>query len=207
MATAILPSFLEAPRLREENQDLQRNLGVKDMEIQRLNLLLTPFKTVALERYSGTENEALAKLGTRLNDIQTGLEHLSQQQGPRHLSPEVRQRLLECLKDVPKGTVCVVPNQLVGRDEAFSYANEFLSLFSSAGYDCRGNAEVNVAQWPHNGLGIELYDSSIIPPFAASLMRCLVTYGIVINILPQHDPEHFKNIGKDAIILAVGEKP
>jgi|GEM_PF-3097880 len=45
-------------------------IRAKDAEIQRLETLLTPFKTIALEKYTGTEAEALRQLGSQLQQLQ-----------------------------------------------------------------------------------------------------------------------------------------
>ena len=67
----------------------------KTAEIQRLNILLTPFKTIALERYSGNETEALVKLGLRLHNIEAGLETLSNYQGVARLGPDGKTGLVK----------------------------------------------------------------------------------------------------------------
>jgi hypothetical protein len=49
-----------------QNETIQ----AKTAEIQRLETLLTPFKTIALEKYTGSEAEALRQLGVRLQQIE-----------------------------------------------------------------------------------------------------------------------------------------
>ncbi len=49
--------------------DLKENLSGKDSEIQRLETQLTPFKTIALGKYTGSEQEALRKLAQELEDL------------------------------------------------------------------------------------------------------------------------------------------
>jgi hypothetical protein len=85
--TSVVPSLLRLPALREENKTLHDELQGQRSEVQRLEILLTPFKTIALERYSGSETEALAKLGVKLQELQTGLETLSNYQSVARLGP------------------------------------------------------------------------------------------------------------------------
>lgn len=85
---SVTPTLLQLPSVKRENENLRDELHGKTSEIQRLNILLTPFKTIALERYSGNEAEALAKLGLKLHDLQMGLETLSNYQGVARLGPD-----------------------------------------------------------------------------------------------------------------------
>lgn len=75
-----LPSFLEAPKLKVENQKLMNDLADKNHQIQEIQTLLVPFKTIAFQNFTGTEAERLAQLALKLNDIQKGLESLNSNQ-------------------------------------------------------------------------------------------------------------------------------
>lgn len=82
-----LPAYLEAPQLREEKDRLEKTIQDKDSviagkshQIQELQTVLVPFKTVAFQNFSGTEAERLAQLAIRLNDVQKGLETLTADQ-------------------------------------------------------------------------------------------------------------------------------
>lgn len=59
--------------LNESNLALQRDIDAKIAEIQRLETQLTPFRTIALERYGGTEVEALYKLALRIKGIESAV--------------------------------------------------------------------------------------------------------------------------------------
>ena len=73
--TALIPVFLgyfhELPKIKQENNQLHQEITENLAEIQRLETLLTPFKTIALERYTGTEAEVLSKLAFRLHDVES----------------------------------------------------------------------------------------------------------------------------------------
>ena len=49
--------------------ELQQKLSSKTVEILRLETQLTPFKTIALEKYTGSEQEALRKLASELEKV------------------------------------------------------------------------------------------------------------------------------------------
>jgi cell division protein FtsB len=56
--------------LVKETDALRANLDNSKAEIQRLETLLTPFRTIALERYTGPEQEALSKLAQRIRSLE-----------------------------------------------------------------------------------------------------------------------------------------
>ena len=66
----LIPIALQVPKLQEANHTLERSIGEKNVQLQRLETQLAPFKTIALERYTGPENEALAKLAGQVQLLQ-----------------------------------------------------------------------------------------------------------------------------------------
>lgn len=67
-------------RLKQDNQqyekdivELRGKLRDKESEIQQLETQLTPFKTIALDRYTGSENERLQKLADRIRELENPL--------------------------------------------------------------------------------------------------------------------------------------
>ena len=56
--------------------DLEGRLAQKVSEIQRLEMQLTPFRTIALERYMGSEQEALKKLANEIQELKNPLKRL-----------------------------------------------------------------------------------------------------------------------------------
>jgi hypothetical protein len=97
---ALIPIALQVPRLRDDNRALERSIGEKNAELQRLEAQLAPFKTIALERYTGPEAEALARLASqvellqrldaektaKIETLQQSLDKTSAQASPRTLS-------------------------------------------------------------------------------------------------------------------------
>jgi cell division protein FtsL len=57
-------------QLKSDNNRLQRENESKTTEIQRLETLLTPFRTIALEKYTLPEAEALRKLAKQIGVLQ-----------------------------------------------------------------------------------------------------------------------------------------
>jgi hypothetical protein len=87
LGAVLIPSYLEAPKLREENIRLQKELEMKAAEMQNLEIEFTPFKTIALDKFTGTEAERLAKLALMLHDLQASFETLSKYQDMARLGP------------------------------------------------------------------------------------------------------------------------
>ena len=68
--------------------DIQQQLSQKNSEIQRLETQLTPFRTIALEKYTGSEQEALEKLAQNLKIIESKTAALEKQLTSRKLTPK-----------------------------------------------------------------------------------------------------------------------
>jgi len=72
----------------------RQQIGSKNTEIQRLETLLTPFRTIALEKFTGSDQEALRKLadyvveqGKKLDKMGSELDKAKAQSGPPKLTP------------------------------------------------------------------------------------------------------------------------
>ena len=60
-------------KIEQKNEDLKKSdakINSQEREIQRLETLLTPFRTIALEKYTGTESEALSMLANKIEEFQ-----------------------------------------------------------------------------------------------------------------------------------------
>lgn len=57
-----------------EIDTLKQDLSDKNFEIQRLETQLAPFKTIALEKYTGSEQERLQKLAERIEELENPLK-------------------------------------------------------------------------------------------------------------------------------------
>ncbi len=67
LVVTIVVQFAPKAKLKKEVVDL------KD-EIQRLEIQLAPFRALAVQRFGGSEEQALVKLATQVQDLQTQLE-------------------------------------------------------------------------------------------------------------------------------------
>lgn len=56
--------------LKISNEQMQKEITKKTAEIQRLETMLTPFRTIALEKYTGSEPEALLKLASKIQSLE-----------------------------------------------------------------------------------------------------------------------------------------
>ena len=72
-----IPLALQVPKLKDKNEELQRKLQKgtprykqKTLKFNALRPSLVPFKTIALERFTGDETEALGKLADRIKTLE-----------------------------------------------------------------------------------------------------------------------------------------
>jgi len=61
---------LRIPSLKDKITKLEKETQIKTEEIQRLETSLIPFKTLALEKYAGSENEVLKKLADKIKELE-----------------------------------------------------------------------------------------------------------------------------------------
>ena len=66
--------IFKIPLLKSEILNSTKEIHRKDLEIQKLETQLTPFKTIALEKYTGSEQEKLQKLVERIKQLEDPLK-------------------------------------------------------------------------------------------------------------------------------------
>ena len=76
--------------LEELSEKQDKTIREKTAEIQRLETLLAPFRTLALQRYTDPEPEALRKLAHRISEIESSVS-------PRHLNTKQQKALYDIL--------------------------------------------------------------------------------------------------------------
>jgi hypothetical protein len=64
-----IPSIFQIPALKNKIDQLEKENSAKTDEIQRLETQLTPFRTIALEKFTGSEKEALRQLAGELEKL------------------------------------------------------------------------------------------------------------------------------------------
>ncbi len=68
-----IPYIFRIPKLQDKISVLEKETFEKTAEIQRLETLLAPFRTIALEKYTGTEAEALSKLALKIKELESDI--------------------------------------------------------------------------------------------------------------------------------------
>jgi hypothetical protein len=71
-----IPYLFKVPSLEDKIDKLEKENSDKTAEIQRLETQLTPFKTIALEKYTGPEQEALNKLAHEIEKLKNYVDPL-----------------------------------------------------------------------------------------------------------------------------------
>ena len=66
----IITIYNQRSELKRNNDKMKEEINEKTAEIQRLETLLTPFRTIALEKYAGPEREALLKLAAKIQSLE-----------------------------------------------------------------------------------------------------------------------------------------
>lgn len=118
-----IPYFLKIPKLKDEIKALSKENAEKTAVIQRLETQLTPFKTIALEKYTGSEQEALQKLAKRFQELEQQVaivekhqkneqEKIKQINILKNTAPEVDAHL-RCIAEGEKYVVYITSNNLV----------------------------------------------------------------------------------------------
>lgn len=67
---ACIPYLFKVPKLEEKISGLEKEISTKDGKIQELERELIPFRTLAIERYSKADPEAMGKLGEAMALLQ-----------------------------------------------------------------------------------------------------------------------------------------
>lgn len=73
---ALITVAHQRSQLNSENKTLERKVVDKTAEIQRLETLLTPFRTIALGKYTGSEQETLRKFARDLETLEVKTQQL-----------------------------------------------------------------------------------------------------------------------------------
>lgn len=166
--------------------ELYRQLSQKDSEIQRMETQLTPFRTIALEKYTGSEQEALKKLADELEELRNAdlsillkLRNIEDTVGTiqqastvsttkRVISGAVAKRLTSSLKDITDYDVEILC--VMGDVEGFALADQIKQIFSRANWKVTGVLQ-SIFRKPITGL---IFEFGTPPP--AALQRALFPF-------------------------------
>lgn len=98
----------------------------KTAEIQRLETQLTPFKTFALEKYTGSEQERMQKLAERIQE----LEELA---SPRKLTQDQKKNLSDQLKSFKSEFQVMFTSRLLDQESA-NFAEQIAEIFRQSNW-------------------------------------------------------------------------
>jgi hypothetical protein len=168
-AVAIGLAVVPAALVWRENSALKKELSSKTAKIQELEFELTPFRTLALERFSKADPQALKQLAEQMTALQSEYAKqldliaslkaqlddlrkastrtdLTLRQLQRTIPPETRTELVNLLKTLPKANVEVLC-YASDSPEALHFSKELQALF----IECDFNATLNTTIYMHNG--------------------------------------------------------
>ncbi len=75
LVATVITIWHQRSELTHNNKQLMASTQSQATEIQRLETLLTPFRTIALEKFTGSESTVLQKLAERITNIDASLEN------------------------------------------------------------------------------------------------------------------------------------
>ena len=123
----------------------RRQVDQKTARIQELEIELTPFRTLAIEKFNKADAETLKALAatmaslqrdyteslTKISSQQVQIETLRAKTLPRSLTADQRTKILQGLRTAPKGVVSVTADYT--DTEANDYARQIERLLTEAG--------------------------------------------------------------------------
>jgi hypothetical protein len=172
--------------LKDENERLVRLTQAQSAEIQRLETLLTPFRTIALEKYAGPEGEALKQLAERITSIDESLanakrelektkQELVQKTSDRKLTEDQKQRLRLSLKGV---TGQVIIKADFADSEAQMFANQIKQVLLKTDIEILENVNTEIISLYARGIQVLLNDTKNPPPHALPILKAFKTIGL-----------------------------
>jgi len=127
-----IPLFLKIPALKSKIDRLEKENSDKTNEIQRLETQLTPFKTIALEKYTGSEQEALEKLAEDVKTLEEKALFIEKALMPRVLSSEQISIIAERINKIKNTKIHFL---LIASDpEAESFRNQLRKALEKGGW-------------------------------------------------------------------------
>ena len=184
------------PSIKEKVANLEGENDKKASEIQRLETLLVPFKTIALEKYTGSEQEAVQKLAKELSDLKNKADKIEERLAPRSLSRGQILKLAEQIKR-HKNTIARL-EYVISDPEAKSFAGQLKAALQSGGWIIPENdtAVLN----PSFPVGINLYARNVPTEILESLRLILQEFGFAAKIGEE------ENLPENIILIRIGGK-
>jgi len=130
VVVTLITIWHQRSQLKADNKALQGEVQQTKAEIQRLETLLTPFRTIALEKFTGDEKDALRKLADyvielhqrdveqtrRIAELQKEVDKTKEMYGPPVLSPLGKQ-----IKKTESGYEAIVQFKLSNNSRVDGY--------------------------------------------------------------------------------------
>jgi hypothetical protein len=172
--------------LREQNAVLSALTQKQTAEIQRLETILTPFRTIALEKYAGPEGEALRQLGENISAIDASLANareelastkreLLQRTSDRSLTEEQKRSLKSSLSAV-SGKVLVKAD--FADSEAQMFANQIEACLRTTDLEIVQQGFTGITAIHAKGVRILVKDVHNQPPHTSAVQKALQSAGI-----------------------------
>jgi hypothetical protein len=171
----------------------------------RIKRLVTDSKT----RPGDTPSRYLkenSELRQKLVDAENKLAALEQAQTQKHLSPGQKRHLVEALRPFAGQKISIA--SIRGDDEGLRLAQEFVSVFETAGWDHHGEAGVSTQDWPRDPVGVEVVlneddaRADHIPPGITGLINAVRQLGLVYDNTVYMD----NDVPAGQALLKVGKK-
>lgn len=196
--------------LVEENKRLNSLTEKQTDEIQRLETLLTPFRTIALEKFTGPEVEALQKLAERVTTIDAALveakdelektkQELLKKTSDRSLTEDQKENLKTLLSDV-SGKVIVKGNLL--NSESQMFAKQVKSVLSETGLTVIEQDATGLIAIHQKGIFVIVHDMNNPPSHALPILKAFTKVGIDIKASTSEDAK----FPKDTLIVWICRK-
>lgn len=165
--------------LKDENERLLRLTQKQSAEIQRLETQLTPFRTIALEKFAGPEGEALKQLAERITTIDESLanakkelektkQELVQKTSDRNLTEDQKQKLKLSLKGV-SGQVIIKADFV--DSEAQMFANQIKQVLLKTDIEILENVNTEIISLYAKGIQVLVNDTKNLPPHALPILK------------------------------------
>jgi len=158
----------------EKITDLEKEIGSKSAKIQELETQLTPFKTLALERFSKADTEALQKLAATIISLQTDysnniatIESLRSQLEQVRKSGQKRSQILTENSQLVVGTLKGIKARKIacsiipGDAETIDFAKSLLNAFAIAGWETVNTVnKMQLDEFNEQFVGVTVFVSS-----------------------------------------------
>lgn len=172
--------------LREQNGELIKLSQNQTTEIQRLETLLTPFRTVALDKFAGPEGEALKQLGDHILAIDESLsrakkelvktkQELLRRTSDRSLTEEQKQSLKSSLGAIA-GKVLVKAD--FADSEARMFADQIEACIRTTALEIVQQGSMGIISLHAKGVRILVKDAKNPPPHFGIVQKALQSIGI-----------------------------